>query len=78
MSMKYTYKNKDGTPKLDKLDESYDAGDKVYDLLKNTLGWDKEDVLTFKDNAAAQMKNLYGKIDNHIKELKITARQNAK
>ena len=78
MKYKNTIKNEDGTPKLKELAESYDDGDKVQHLLKNTLGWDKEDVSTFQDNAAVHMKNLYGKIDIEIKELRTTAKRNAK
>ena len=49
VSMKYTdtIKKDDGTPKLKELAESYDAGEKVKQLLENTLGWDTEDVSTF-------------------------------
>jgi bacterioferritin (cytochrome b1) len=62
VSMKYDIKNSDGTPTLNKLDECYDDGEKVIELLKNTLKWDTEDVSKFKDSSV-YIKNLYGKID---------------
>ena len=40
VSMEYTNKNKDGTPKLAPLGEMYSDAEKVKQLLENTLGWD--------------------------------------
>jgi hypothetical protein len=34
---------------LKPLNESYADAEKVNQLFKNTLGWDKDDVITFKD-----------------------------
>ena len=77
MQYKETIKKDDGTAKFKELAESYNAGQKVQHLLENTLGWDKEDVSIFKD-IPLHMKDLYGKIDIEIKELKTTAKRNAK
>jgi hypothetical protein len=77
VSMDYKIKNKDETPDLQPLNESERDCEKVKELLEITLGWDKEDVKTFNDKSIHLM-NLSDKIDNHIKELKITARQTAK
>jgi hypothetical protein len=44
VSMEYTIKNNDGTPKLQHLSEMYSDGEKVKQLFECTLGWDKKDV----------------------------------
>jgi hypothetical protein len=40
VSMEYTNKNKDGTPKLSPLGEMYSDAAKVKQLFENTLGWE--------------------------------------
>jgi hypothetical protein len=57
--------------------ESYADGEKVKQLLTKTLGWDQEDVKTFKDSHLG-IKRIYDKIDNEIKELKNLAHRTAK
>ena len=47
VSMEYTTKNADGTPKLAPLVEMYSDGEKVKQLFENTLGWDKGDIKQF-------------------------------
>jgi hypothetical protein len=59
------------------LGESNADAEKVENLLTNTLGWDRNDVWTFKDSKVG-IKNIYDKIDNEIKELKSSANRNAK
>ena len=41
-------------------------------LFTNTLGWDKDDVKTFKDSKLG-IKNVYGNINKHIQDLKTAA-----
>ena len=60
---------------MKELNESYKDGDKVYDLLKSTLNWDA--ISRFKD-IPLHIKDLYGKINKKIEDLKTTARNNAK
>jgi hypothetical protein len=57
VSMEYNIKNRDLTPKIKPLDESYGDAEKVYKLLTETLGWEKRDVITFKDGRYT-MRNL--------------------
>jgi hypothetical protein len=59
------------------LGENYIDSEKVKKLLTNTLGWDQEDVSTFKDSNVG-IKKIYNKIDNEIKELKSAANRTAK
>ena len=49
---------------------------KLKHLLTKTLGWDQEDVSTFKDSNVG-IKKIYNKIDNEIKELKIIAKKSS-
>jgi hypothetical protein len=72
VSMEYKIKNNDGKKEVAPLGESYTDAKKVRKLFENTLGWNKDDVITFKDKML-HMKNLYNKIDNHIKNLKTIA-----
>jgi hypothetical protein len=44
VSMEYTIKNNDGTPKLPELSKMYSDGEKVKQLFQYSLGWDKDDV----------------------------------
>ena len=44
VSMEYTNKNNDGTPKLPELSKMYSDGEKVKQLFQYSLGWDKDDV----------------------------------
>jgi hypothetical protein len=71
VSMKYNIKNKDETPKIKPIDESYGDAEKVYQLLTETLGWDRDDVIIFTDKKS-NMKNLYNKINKKIEDLKTT------
>jgi hypothetical protein len=77
VSMEYKIKNNDGKKEVATLAESYSDAEKVKHLFENTLGWDKDDVKTFQDKAI-HLKNLSDKIDDHIMELKITAKISAK
>lgn len=52
-------------PLLDQLPESYKDVNKVNDLLTKSLGWEKEDVVVFRD-IEVRMKNLHGNICSHI------------
>jgi hypothetical protein len=65
---------------LKKIDESYADSEKVEQLLINTLGWDRDDVYTFKDQGLF-IKNLFERFNNKIEELKnlsnLTAKKNA-
>jgi hypothetical protein len=61
VSMEYVVKNKDGTPKLPPMDENYRDAEKLKHLLTKTLGWDQEDVLTFKDEMFC-INNIYEQI----------------
>jgi hypothetical protein len=47
VSMEYTNKNDNGTPKLPVLSEMYSDGEKVKQLFQYSLGWDKNDISTF-------------------------------
>ena len=77
VSMEYKIKNEDGTPKSLPLGESYADAEKADNLLTKTLGWDRNDVWTFKDSKVG-IKNIYDKIENEIKELKSSANRIAK
>jgi hypothetical protein len=49
VSMEYKIKNKDKTPNLRQLNESYKDAEKVRDLFETTLGWDLNDITKFYD-----------------------------
>jgi hypothetical protein len=49
----------------------------VNQLLTKTLGWNRDDVSSFKDSPVL-IKNLYDRIDNEIKDLKSVAKRIAK
>jgi hypothetical protein len=72
VSMKYEIQLNDEIIKLDQLNESYADAEKLNNLFKNTLGWDKDDVITFKDSKLF-ISNIYETINNHIKDLKSAA-----
>ena len=74
VGMQYKIKNNDEekTPKLDLLAESHSDAEKVKKLLEETLGWQSDDIETFKDSSTG-IKNVYNKINNRIQNLKILA-----
>jgi hypothetical protein len=70
--MEYKIKNDNKTPILKELNESNADAEKMNQLFLNTLGWDKDDVVTFKDSKLA-IRNIYDKINKHLQDLKTAA-----
>ena len=65
VSMEYKIKNNDGKQEVATLAESYKDAEKMKQLFENTLGWDKDDVYTFKDSKVG-IKKAYNNINNKI------------
>ena len=78
--MEYNIKNDDKTPKLKELNESSTDAENLKKFFVDTLRWDEDDVITFKDSNVG-IKNVYDKINDHMDNLKaaasLTAKKNA-
>jgi hypothetical protein len=75
VSMEYKIKNNDGKKEVATLGESNKDAEKVKKLFESTLGWQSNNISTFKDSSVGIM-NVYDKINERIQVRKYNGLEN--